>query len=109
MKLLSKLLGRTGDFFSDVQPLLAFFLCGALLAVFLTIIFQRRARPADAPPSSLLWTLYAQFGKLMWATLLISFLLGGLNYLRAYLRQSVANFQHSHGRVTEANYNAVQT
>jgi hypothetical protein len=101
-------MGRTGDF-SDVQPLLAFFLCGALLAVFLAVIFQRRTKPGESAPPSLLWTLYAQSGRLLWALLLVSFLLGGLTYLRGYLRQIVGNFQRTHGRVTEANYNAVQT
>ena len=35
--------------------------------------------------------------------------MGGLSLLRSYLHQTVANFQHNHGRITEANYNAVQT
>src|ERR1700722_19551086 len=109
MKLLiSRILGRTGDF-SDVHPLLALFLCGALLAVFLAVMLQRRPKPVEADPPSLIWTLYSQLGKLLWAMLLVTFLLGGMSYLRAYLHQIVANFQHSHGRVTEANYNAVQS
>jgi len=108
MKLFYKILGRSGDF-SDVQPLLALFLGGAVLAVFLTVIFQRRRKPAETPPASLLWTLYAQFGTLLWAVLLITLLLGGLSTLRSYLRQTVASFQRSHGRITQANFNAVQT
>jgi len=107
MKLLSKILGRTGDF-SDVQPLLALFLCGALLAVFLTITWQRRSATAKSNPS-LLWTLYSQLGTLTWALLLVGFLVAGLSYLRSYLHQTVANFQRTHGRITEANFNAVQT
>ncbi|MDB6021947.1 MAG: hypothetical protein JWQ04_1804 [Pedosphaera sp.] len=106
--LLTKLLGRTGDF-SDVQPLLALFLGGALLAVFLAVIFQRRSKPAESSPPNLLWTLYTRLGTLLWALLLVGFLVSGLSALRSYLHQTVANFQRNHGRVTEANYNAVQT
>lgn len=106
--LLSKLLGRAGDF-SDVQPLLALFLGGALLAVFLAVVLQRRAKSAESSPPSLLWTLYTKLETLLWALLLVGFLLSGLSALRSYLHQTVANFQRSHGRVTEANYNAVQT
>lgn len=106
--LLLKILGRTGDF-SDVQPLLALFLGGALLAVFLTANFHRRTRSDEASPPGLLWTLYARLGTLLWSLMLVSFLVGGLSALRSYLHQTIANFQRNHGRVTEANYNAVQT
>ena len=46
---------------------------------------------------------------LLWALALVGFLAGGLSVLRSYLHQTVANFQRNHGRITEANYNAVQT
>src|SRR5690242_7530632 len=109
MKLfLSKLLGRAGDL-SDVHPLLALFLGGALLAVFLAVLFQRKPKPADSSSPSLVWTLYVQLGLLLWAFALVGFLMGGLSMLRSYLHQTVASFQRTHGRVTEANYNAVQT
>lgn len=49
---LSKLLGRASDL-ADVQPLLALFLGGALLAVFLAVRRARPARPDTAPPSLL--------------------------------------------------------
>jgi hypothetical protein len=109
MKLLfAKLLGRTGDL-SDVPPLLALFLGGALLAVFLTVAFQRRTEKNAVTPPSLLWTLYTRLTTLLWALLLVALLTTGMSHLRSYLRQIVANFQHNHGRITEANYNAVQT
>lgn len=108
MKLLLKLLGRAGDF-SDVQPLLALFLGGALLAVFLAVFFQRRARTAENTPPGLVWLLYSKLGLLLWALMLVGLLMSGLSTLRSYLHQTVANFQHNHGRVTQANYNAVQT
>lgn len=106
--LLSKLLGRVGGL-ADVQPLLALFLGGALLAVFLAVILHQRQKPQGTAAPSLLWTLYVQLGLLIWALFVVSFLMGGLSLLRSYLHQTVANFQRSHGRITEANYNAVQT
>src|ERR1700722_6620072 len=105
--LLTRLLGRAGGF-SDVEPLLALFLGGGLLAVFLTTLFQRRTKPGGAPPS-LVWTLYVQIGVLLWAVFLVSLLASGLSTLRSYLHQTVANFQHSHGRITDANFKAVET
>src|ERR1700743_3658347 len=107
MKLLSKILGRAGAS-SCITPLLALFLCPGLRGVFLTVTLQRR-RPADGHTPSLLWTLYGQLGTLLWASLPVGFLLTGLSYLRSYLHQTVANFQRHHGRITEANFNAVQT
>jgi hypothetical protein len=106
--LLTRLLGRAGGF-SDVEPLLALFLGGGLLAVFLTTLFHRKAKAADGTPPSLLWTLYVQFGVLLWALFLVSLLMGGLSTLRSYLHQTVSNFQHDHGRITDANLQAVQT
>jgi hypothetical protein len=108
--ILSRILSRSGDF-SDVHPLLALFLGAAMLAVFLTVTFQqsRKAAPPGSQPPSLLWTLYRSLGSLIWASMLVGFLMGGMSYLRGYLHQTVATFQRNHGRVTEANYHAVQT
>ncbi|MDB6123193.1 MAG: hypothetical protein JWQ71_2186 [Pedosphaera sp.] len=107
-QLLSKLLGRAGDL-SDVQPLIALFLGGALLAVFLSVMFHRKSKSSESGSPNLLWTLYVQAGLLLWALFMVIFLVGGMSTLRSYLRQTVANFQRNHGRITEANYNAVQT
>jgi hypothetical protein len=105
---LSKLIGRASDLI-DVQPVLALFLGGALLAVFLTAISRHKSlADTDAKPS-LLWTLYRQSARFLWALMLVGFLLGALSLLRVYLHQKLANFQHNHGRVTEANFNAIQT
>ena len=106
--ILFKLLGRAGDLV-DVQPVTALFLGGALLAVFLTSMFQ--SKPAFGPESQsgLVWNLYHRFNRLLWAVMLMGFLLGTLSLLRVYLHQTLAAYQKTHGRVTEANYNAVQT
>jgi hypothetical protein len=115
--ILFKLLGRASDLI-DVQPVLALFLGGALIAVFITAAFQtarsRRREEADSgktpdSKSSLIWLLYRQLNQLLWAVGLVAILLGSLSLLRAYLHHTVASFQHSHGRITQANYNAVQT
>jgi hypothetical protein len=106
--ILSKLLGRASDLV-DVQPVIALFLGGALLAVFLTALFRARRQPESNPAPSLVWTLYGHFTRLLWAGLLVSVLLGSLSLLRVYLHQTLSSFQRTHGRVTQANYNAVQT
>jgi hypothetical protein len=109
MKLiLSKLLGRAADLV-DVQPVLALFLGGAFLAVFLTAAFPLKSAPEPDPRPSLLWTLYRQSARLLWALTLVAFLLATLSLLRVYLHQALARFQHDHGRITQANYNAIQT
>jgi hypothetical protein len=104
---LFKLLGRASDLI-DVQPVLALFLGGALTAVFIAAAFQSKTGSPDTK-SSLVWLLYRRFNQLLWATSLIAILLGSLSLLRAYLHHTIASFQRSHGRITEANYNAVQT
>jgi hypothetical protein len=106
--ILFRLFGRASGL-SDVQPLLALFLGAALLAVFLAALFQRKPKLDESPSPSLIWTLYAQAGLILWALALVGFLLSGLTLLRSYLHQTVSNFQHTHGRITQANYNAVQT
>jgi hypothetical protein len=107
-QVLSRLIGRFADL-GNTQPLLALFLGAAFLCVFLTVTLRRRPRPEGPHAPSLVWTLYRRLTVFTWACSLVAFLLGGLSVLRTYLHQAVASFQHSHGRITEANYNAVQT
>src|SRR5688572_16039768 len=105
--LLSSFLGRARGF-ADDEPLIALFLGAALLAVFLSAWRRTSPTPGSAVNSSLLWTLYGHLTRVLWALLLVAFLAGTVSVLRVYLHQTVANFQRTHGRVTEANYNAVQ-
>jgi len=104
----AKLLGRAGDLI-DVQPVLALFLGGAFLAVFLTITLRRQAAGGSETKTSFLWLLYHQVTRFLWAVMLIGFLLAAMSLLRVYLHQTLAAFQRNHGRITQANYNAVQT
>jgi len=108
MKILSKFLGRASDL-TDVEPLIALFLGAALLAVFLTALFRTRPASESNSGSGLLWTLYRNSTRFAWAGLLVVLLAGTISVLRIYLRQTLSNFQSTHGRITEANYNAVQT
>ncbi|MEK7780812.1 MAG: hypothetical protein AAB370_04865 [Verrucomicrobiota bacterium] len=105
---LSKILSRASDL-ADVEPLLALFLGAALLAVFLAIFLQPTAATDSVAKTSLLWTLYERFTRLLFALALVALLVATISVLRSYLRQTAANFQRTHGRVTQANYNAVQT
>ena len=106
--ILLKLLGRASDL-ADVEPLIALFLGAALFAVFLSAFRQSRSNPDPSGKSSLLWTLYGHFTRLSMALVLVALLVATIAVLRIYLRQAVTNFQRTHGRVTQANYNAVQT
>ena len=105
--IVSRILSRATNLV-DVEPTIALFIGAALLTVFLTALLA--ARPvAETGNPSLVWTLYRQLMRLAWALLLVALLSGTISVLRPYLEHSLANFQQSHGRITQANYNAVQT
>ena len=106
--ILLKLFGRAGDLV-DVEPLLALFLGAALLAVFLSAFLQYESNTDPSGKLSLLWTLYGHFTHLARALMLVTLLVATISVLRIYLRQTVSNFQRTHGRVTQANYDAVRT
>ena len=106
--ILSKIMSRASDL-ADTEPLLALFLGAALLSVFLAVFLQTKATADSTNKSSLLWTLYGQFNRLVFSLLMVTLLAGTIVVLRGYLRQAASNFQRTHGRVTQANYNAVQT
>ena len=108
MKILSKILGRASDL-AEVEPLIALFVGAALLAVFLTALSRSRPAPGPASGSGLLWALYRGAGRFLGAVALVVLLAGAISMLRIYLRQTLNNFQSTHGRITQANYNAVQT
>lgn len=103
---LLRLVGRASDL-AQSQPILALCLGAALLAVFVS--FWRRQPARVDGHATLAWTLYHQAGRFLLAIAVVLLLVQALGMLRTYLRKSVAHFQQTHGRVTAANYHAVQT
>jgi hypothetical protein len=101
----SGLVSRAADL-SNTQPLLGLALGAALLALFLKLW---GSHPVPQNSSSLSWTLYQQARRLMLAAAVVLLMVQALAVMRGLLRRSVAQFQQSHGRITEANYEAVQT
>jgi hypothetical protein len=106
--IVSRILGRASDLI-QIEPTIALFIGAALLAVFLTALFTAKSTVESSGSSSLAWTLYRNCMRLTWALLLVMLLTGSISVLRSYLQLSLANFQRTHGRITQANYNAVQT
>ena len=106
--IVSRILGRASDLV-QVEPTIALFIGAALLAVFLTALLTPKSAAEPGGGSSLIWTLYRNLMRLTWALLLVALLAGSISVLRSYLQHSLATFQRTHGRITQANYNAVQT
>jgi hypothetical protein len=106
--ILSKLFSRASDF-ADNEPLLALFLGAALSAVFLAAFVQSKTSPHVPGSANFLALLHGLATRLTQAVLLVGVLVATIAIGRIYLRHAVTNFQRTHGRVTQANYNAVQT
>lgn len=107
--IISKLLTRANDL-ANLEPAIALFLAAALIAITLTALFQNKsAAGLDEKNPSLIWTLYRNLRRLLWTGLLIWLFTSAISILLSYLRQTESNFERTHGRITEANYNAVQT
>src|SRR5580692_4431539 len=106
--IVSRILGRASDLV-QVEPAIALFLAATMIAVFLAALLPAKSVLETGGGSSLVWTLYRNFGRLTWALLLVALLTGTISVLRSYLQHSLANFQRTHGRITQANYDAVQT
>jgi hypothetical protein len=104
--LLLRSVGRASDL-AQTQPLLALCLGSALFALLLSV-WLRKPLAAEGK-TSLVWNVYFQLTRLLFALAVVVLLAQVLGVLRTYLRKSVAHFQQTHGRITEANYNAVQT
>jgi len=97
-------LNRASDL-AGTEPILALFLGGALVAVFVSA-YAHAPRQTDR---TLVWTLYDHALRLIRAILFLALIASTIGALRIYIRHSITNFQRTHGRVTEANYNSVQT
>jgi hypothetical protein len=106
--IVSRILDRASDL-AQAEPTIALFVGAALLAVFLNALLPAKSAADTGVCSSLVWTLYRNLMRLTWALLLVTLLAGTISVLRSYLQHSLATFQRTHGRITQANYNAVQT
>jgi hypothetical protein len=86
-------LGRN---YVDRQPTLALAFIAALIIVVINA--------ARMPAASLAGRI-ARFG---WGLVLAAFLVGVAMMLKSYQNEALSEFRRTHGRVSEANYNAVQ-
>lgn len=103
-----KLFNRAEDL-AQTQPVVALFLAGALLALFLSAFFDAVKASGPNSDNSLVSQLYRGAKALVWGLMLVAFTATALSLLRGYLHQTLAAFQRTHGRITQANYLAVQT
>src|ERR1041385_4402028 len=92
-----------------VQAVIALFIASALFTVFLIALFRPKSPSEPDVKAGLPFLLYLNIGQLLWALMLTGCLAGALSLLRVYLHQTLAAFQRTHGRVTEANYHSVGT
>jgi hypothetical protein len=93
----------------DVHPVIALLIGGALLTVFVSVLLRVRPSNEPEPKGGLLWLLYRHATRFLWALILVGVLACTLSLLRIYLRETLAAFQRNHGRITDANYHAVET
>ncbi|HUS37592.1 MAG TPA: hypothetical protein VM680_19750 [Verrucomicrobiae bacterium] len=101
---ISSLLNRAADL-AATEPILALFLGAALVVVFIAAYNCPQANTN----AKLIWTLYDHACRFLHATVIVALVVASVAALRIYLRQSVSHFQRTHGRITDANYNSVQT
>jgi hypothetical protein len=85
-----------GRNYLDRQPTLALAFVAALI-----IVLVHAARM----PAATLTGRIARFG---WGLVLVMFLIGAAMVLKSYQSSALADFRRTHGRVSEANYEAVQ-
>jgi hypothetical protein len=86
-------LGRN---YVDRQPTLALAFIAALI-----IVLVHAARTPAA-------NLAGKLGRFGWGLVLVGFLVGAAMVLKSYQNEALSEFRRTHGRVSEANYNAVQ-
>lgn len=82
--LFSHVASRAGAL-AEFDPILALFLGAALLAVFLSHLFQSKAAPCTATGAALVWTLYDRAARALWSGVLVMMLIGVVWLARSYL------------------------
>ena len=105
-RLLSKVIDQASDL-AHREPIISLFIGAALIALFVAA-YQQHSDPGSKE-EPFLWKIYRKFERLLWASILVAATAATIALVRGYLRQTLSSFQSSHGRVTQANYNSVQT
>ena len=98
-----------GQSFIDRQPILALALGGALAAVIFTALWRAQENQQPNPPTNPWQTFTRPLAQVAWAVMLVGFLMGTAMALKSYLNGEMQQFRRTHGRVSEANYEALQT
>ncbi len=106
MEFLPRLLSPAAELI-DRQPVLALALGGAFTAVFLSVALG--GRKDEAPPPTLGVLIVQKIARIVWALTLVGLLGSAVVVLRGHVDRTLADFRHSHGRVTEVNLAAVRT
>lgn len=105
MDFISRLLNPATELI-DRQPVLALALGGAFATVFLSVVLGGGSEPTALSTGA---SLARKFLRLVWALTLVALLGGAVITMRSYVDRTLADFRHSHGRVTEVNFDAVRT
>jgi hypothetical protein len=106
MELLQQLISLAQNFL-DRQPALALAMGGTLTAVFLCTVFGRGEDKGQPPGVAM--GIYLQLCRIVWATLLVALVASAAILLQSYLGRTLSDYRHAHGRLTEANLQAVRT
>ena len=104
-RFITKLIAQATEF-AQREPVISLFIGAGLLTLFASAYWQSQKRH---PGQSFWHAIWGKVESLLWAATLIAATAVTLALLRGYLHQTLSAFQSSHGRVTQANYNAVQT
>jgi len=109
MELLQQLISLAQNFL-DREPTMALALGGAFVAAFFAAVSHPQP-PMDGngTPRAAWPTVGRWFLQVGWALILVAFLVGAVVVMKRYLNGALADFRQTHGRVSEANYDAVQT
>jgi hypothetical protein len=105
MELLQQLISLAQDFLNR-EPTLALVLGGSFVAAFFTAVLRTHRPERPRNPLQAVGLRLLQTG---WALILVGFLMCAVVVMKRCLNEALSDFRQTHGRVSEANYEAVQT
>jgi hypothetical protein len=108
MELLQQLVALAQDFLNR-EPIVALVLGGAFVAAFFTAVLRAPGNDALDRPRNTLQTIGWRLLQTGWALVLVAFLVCAVVVMKRCLNEALTNFRQTHGRVSETNYEAVQT